>query len=208
MRKLSGFKALFGPILAQDLPAFLAAGNKAQERMRRRSFPFRERLALIPIELVAALKILLPVAAAMILLAGLFGPSGFWRDAASFGLFALVALLAAVAAGTIALPLLLPWLPGRAFAVKGAAIGALAGFVLAVALKMIRTGPLVSVRLEVAAWLILVPALASFMGMNFTGSSTYTSLSGVRHEMRRAVPVQIAAGLVGLGLWLGSWLVV
>jgi acetyl-CoA decarbonylase/synthase complex subunit gamma len=40
--------------------------------------------------------------------------------------------------------------------------------------------------------------------MNFTGASTYTSLSGVRKEMRWALPMEIGAGIVGLGLWLGS----
>ena len=34
--------------------------------------------------------------------------------------------------------------------------------------------------------------------MNFTGSSTFTSLSGVRREMRIAVPLQIAGAVVGL----------
>ena len=38
--------------------------------------------------------------------------------------------------------------------------------------------------------------------MNFTGSSTYTSLSGVLREMRVAVPLQIAAVLVGVGFWV------
>jgi acetyl-CoA decarbonylase/synthase complex subunit gamma len=40
------------------------------------------------------------------------------------------------------------------------------------------------------------------MLMNFTGASTYTSLSGVLREMRFAVPAQVSAGLVGLVLWL------
>jgi acetyl-CoA decarbonylase/synthase complex subunit gamma len=39
--------------------------------------------------------------------------------------------------------------------------------------------------------------------MNFTGASTYTSLSGVKKEMKWAVPLEITAGVVGLGLWLG-----
>jgi hypothetical protein len=49
-----------------------------------------------------------------------------------------------------------------------------------------------------------VQALASYLAMNFTGASTYTSLSGVRREMRRALPLQIGAGAVGLGLWVTS----
>ncbi len=52
------------------------------------------------------------------------------------------------------------------------------------------------------AWALLVPALASFVVMNFTGASTYTSLSGVLREMRFAMPAQIATAVIGVGLWL------
>jgi hypothetical protein len=47
-----------------------------------------------------------------------------------------------------------------------------------------------------------VPAIASFTLMNFTGATTFTSLSGVLKEMRVAVPAQITGGAIGLGLWL------
>jgi len=40
--------------------------------------------------------------------------------------------------------------------------------------------------------------------MNFTGSSTYTSLSGVKQEMRMAVPLQIVTGATGLIVWMVS----
>jgi hypothetical protein len=40
--------------------------------------------------------------------------------------------------------------------------------------------------------------------MNFTGSSTYTSPSGVRKEMRIAVPMQIIGGVLGIGLFITS----
>jgi acetyl-CoA decarbonylase/synthase complex subunit gamma len=49
-----------------------------------------------------------------------------------------------------------------------------------------------------------MPALSAYLGMNFTGASTYTSLSGVRKEMRWALPLEIGAGIVGIVLWLGS----
>ena len=62
-------------------------------------------------------------------------------------------------------------------------------------------------RLELIAWLLFIPAISAYWAMNFTGASTYTSLSGVRKEMRWAVPLEIAAGVSGLGLWLGSHLV-
>ena len=41
-----------------------------------------------------------------------------------------------------------------------------------------------------------------FFAMNFTGASTYTSLSGVKKEMHIAVPLQITAILIGFILWI------
>jgi acetyl-CoA decarbonylase/synthase complex subunit gamma len=57
-------------------------------------------------------------------------------------------------------------------------------------------------RLETAAWILLMPAIAAFTAMNFTGSTTYTSLSGVKKEMRFAVPAQIIVATLGLSLWV------
>jgi acetyl-CoA decarbonylase/synthase complex subunit gamma len=45
-------------------------------------------------------------------------------------------------------------------------------------------------------------AAVSFIGLDFTGASTYTSLSGVKKEMRIATPLQALALLSGL-LMLG-----
>ena len=59
-------------------------------------------------------------------------------------------------------------------------------------------------KLETLAWLLMMPAIAAYMTMNYTGASTYTSLSGVKKEMHWAVPMQIAAGVAGLGLWIAS----
>ena len=54
------------------------------------------------------------------------------------------------------------------------------------------------------AWGLLLTALTSFVVMNFTGSSTFTSLSGVLREMRVAVPLQVAAVVIGISIWLAS----
>jgi len=56
VKKLSGFQAVFGPVRAQDLPAFLETGCRATPDMRRKTFTLRERAVLIPVELVQALK--------------------------------------------------------------------------------------------------------------------------------------------------------
>jgi acetyl-CoA decarbonylase/synthase complex subunit gamma len=58
--------------------------------------------------------------------------------------------------------------------------------------------------METAAWVLLMPAVGAFMAMNFTGATTYTSLSGVKKEMHFAVPAQIAAAVLGFMLWLAA----
>ena len=51
------------------------------------------------------------------------------------------------------------------------------------------------------AWVPAIPAIMSFVLMNFTGASTYTSLSGVKREMRVAVPIQLVCIVVGGVFW-------
>jgi hypothetical protein len=58
--------------------------------------------------------------------------------------------------------------------------------------------------METFVLILLSSALSAFLAMNFTGSSTYASLSGVRKEMKWAVPFHIIAGLIGFGLWVGA----
>jgi acetyl-CoA decarbonylase/synthase complex subunit gamma len=202
VKKSSGFKVIYGPIRADDLPAFLNAGFKATPEMRLKTFTTAERAVLIPVELVGASKI------AVIVLPILFLSDLLWRTAAvgsnslDHALYSVLAVLAAILSGTVLSPLLLPWLPGRAFSFKGMVLGILA----AVALMAFRGGGLETWadRLETATWCFVVPALSAYLAMNFTGASTYTSLSGVRKEMRRSVPLQVGAGILGLGLWIGS----
>jgi acetyl-CoA decarbonylase/synthase complex subunit gamma len=63
---------------------------------------------------------------------------------------------------------------------------------------------ILSEKLTVTKGLGIIPALAAYLAMNFTGASTYTSLSGVKKEMRFAIPLEISAGVAGVGLWLVS----
>jgi acetyl-CoA decarbonylase/synthase complex subunit gamma len=169
---------------------------KATAEMRRVRFGFSDRLVLIPIELIASLKYLLPIAAATLVLAGLGADGYSLRRAVELGLQSVVVLVAGFLGGTVLAPALLPWLPGRAFSVKGAAVGVI---LAAGAVVWIWGSGNIS---HVIAWVLLLPAVASFLAMNFTGASTYTSLSGVRREMRIAVPLQLAGAAAGLGLWV------
>jgi len=202
VKKGTGFKVLFGPIQAADLPAFLDAGMQATPQMRRKTFAMLERVVLIPVELVSALKWSLLILPAFFLLGGLGAPSGFWHGAVNGGLFAVLNLLGALVAGAVLTPIFLPWIPGRAFSQKGLIMGLLTTSMIAV----FGAGYL-DIRhdySEILAWFFLAPAAAAYLAMNFTGASTYTSLSGVKKEMKWAVPLEITAGVVGLCLWLGG----
>ncbi len=199
VKELSGFRVLYGPIEARDINEYLANGLRASGSMRRKTFSVRERAALIPMELLPALKYMAVIAVTLTLLAGLMGPGSFMSDVLRFGKTTIASLLLAVAAGAVLVPLLLPYLPGRSFSMKGLWMGLATA--LAVFLFVLKTTGSVMI---IVPWIVLIPALSSFLAMNFTGSSTYTSLSGVRREMRIAVPLQAAASIIGVILWFGT----
>ena len=213
VKERSGFRVVYGPVRASDISAFLAAGMKALPAMRRVRFGLGDRLAVAPMALVGGGKRAVVLAACLLVLAGL-GRGGYDVGlAASAGLRAALLVLLAFVGGAMFAPILLPWLPGRMFSTKGAVVGlalacgaALLGLIPSPPGKVeegkASAGP--AGRMEIWAWLLVMPAIAAFLAMDFTGASTYTSLSGVRREIRRAVPLQAAAGVVGLGLWIAA----
>ncbi|MFH1242868.1 MAG: mercury methylation corrinoid protein HgcA, partial [Pseudomonadota bacterium] len=173
VQKLSGFKVIYGPIRAEDLTTFLDNGLKASPEMRIKTFTTWERGVLIPVELVSALKAALIVIPILLILSAFLGPAGFRSNLLNQGLFAVPAVLSAILAGAVATPLFLPWLPGRAFSVKGLGLG----LVAAMLLLIFRWHDLATLaaRMEMVAWFLLVPAATTYLSMNFTGCSTYTS---------------------------------
>lgn len=194
----SGFSVIYGPVRASDIPAFLKAGMKATPEMRQVRFSLRDRARVVPIELVMGVPKFLLIMLVFFLLSGLTSTGYSINSAISAGLRAVLALLLAYIAGTAAAPLLLPWLPGRSFSIKGFTAGVL--FFAISFFVVLRGAPL----LETTAWFLLISAFSSFLTMNFTGASTYTSLSGVKKEMRYAVPLQITTASIGILLWLAG----
>ena len=203
VRRRSGFRVTYGPVEAADLPAFLARGRKATPAMRRKRFPLRDRAALVPMELVPALKYGLPGMAVLALVAGFIGPAdGFWANLGHAGALAVLATGLAVVCGAVLTPLLLPWIPVRAFAAKGALIALVLGSPAILGSASLRGASPGPGWIAPSGLALFAVALASFLGMTFTGSSTYTGLSGVEREMRVAVPAQIGAGVVGIAAWV------
>jgi hypothetical protein len=156
--------------------------------MRRVRFGLKERFVLTAIELTNPFKYLVIVTAVLWILS-LLG-----LRLLSWG--ALYPYLGAILIGGFFVPILLPWIPGRAFAWKGWLLGMLWAVLVNVHQGLL---PLTPASWQPAAvHFLLLPAISAFLAMGFTGSSTYTSLSGVLKEMRSAVPVILASASVGI----------
>jgi hypothetical protein len=182
LRRLSGFRVEYGPVRADDLGAYLDSGVATPE-MRRVRFALRDRVVLIPVELVGNAKWFALGIALMYTLGGAFAALG---------------ALLAVLAGTVLFPLLLPWLPFRAFSAKGLAIGAVAAVWPAVATAqsawVVGGWPY---WLRAIGLALGMPAVAGYLALNFTGATPLMSHTQVEREMRRYIPW--LAGLAGLG---------
>jgi acetyl-CoA decarbonylase/synthase complex subunit gamma len=198
VRRRSSLRVIYGPVRARDIPEFLDAGMKTSPDMRRVLFNIGDRLVLIPLELVMWGRYVFFIAIALFLLAGL-SRSGYAFPGMAGGREVLLLFLAFIAGGAL-VPAFLPWLPGRALSWKGMTMGLLLVAVLVI-IGLIPSSQ-TSGQLETAAWVLLMPAIGAFMAMNFTGATTYTSLSGVKKEMRFAVPSQIVAATLGFALWM------
>ena len=199
VKEATGFKAVFGPALARDIKAFLDAGYKATPEMRKMGFPIKERAKLIPNDFMYGKYWMLGILAGFFFFAGL-DKSGFLFEKmlATFA-FPVLNIFCAYVAGIVFGPLFLTWIPFRAFALKGAFWGSLSTIGLTL---LFTVSPLESIALG-----LVNVSVASFMCMNFTGSSTYTSLSGVQKEMKWAVPFQIGFLALGVILYIISKLV-
>jgi len=184
VKQRSGFRVEYGPVRAADLPEYLQT-RKATPLMRRVRFSLGDRAVLIPVE---AVHIVLPVLVitAVLRLTGVV--YHFYNQA-----------VAAVLAGVVLFPLLLPWIPTRDFSTKGYLLGAL--LALPLILREVLAGPQAVWWRQAAgalSSLLIVSTVSAFLSLNFTGSTVFTSRSGVRREIFRYVPAM--AGSLGVGI--------
>lgn len=182
----TGFSVSYGTIRAADLPEYLDNGMQTTPAMRELTFSLYDRLVLVPVEIVHARTSLVLFGGIIYLAATLMGGS-------SAGFAALFAYLGAVLTGMAIAPILLTWIPGRSFALKGA----LAGVAWSVIFYLLAGGAGWSLPVTLAAFLAL-PAISAFYTLNFTGCTNFTSRSGVKKEMRISIPVMGGALFVSV----------
>jgi len=183
VKKQSGFWVEYGPVRAADLPEYLKT-RTATETMRKVQFTLANRLTLIPVEVAQGF---LPMLAAAIVLYFVGG----WTAA--------LAAITAVLAGNVLFPILLPWIPTHNFSTKGFLVGVVAALPFAVSV-FVRHPDWNWWRQagQALGYLLAMPAVTAFVALNFTGSSTFTSRSGVRREIFTYIPAM--AWTFGIGI--------
>ncbi len=198
VHKTAGFRVFYGPVRASDIPEYLSSGMKATVQMREVHFGLMERLVLTPIELVGSFK---PAAVILGLLAFIniiFHGSLSVYQFLGRTMLDFLPFAGVVFTGAVFVPLLLPVIPGRALAVKGWLLGLVWAGIYLKFMAPAGNG------FHIATYLLLLPPLVSFLAMNFTGSTTYTSLSGVVKEMKIAIPAQIISAGLGVMCMVGG----
>ena len=195
----SGFRVVYGPVRAGDLPAYLDSDMEATPRMRSVDFPLLDRLLLTPVELRQGFKYAAALFVLLALLGGFHG-AGYTVSRVLSQLPAAGLLAGAgLAGGAFLTPALLPWLPGRSFTVKGGVVGlALGGLCWLAGVPEPYSG---SIPLGLFSSTLVVGSLSAFLAMKFTGSTPYTSLSGVEKEVRYALPAQSGGCAAGVVFW-------
>jgi hypothetical protein len=188
LQKESGFAVKFGPVRASHIPAYLDNNCTASPVMRRIRFSFVDRAKLVPMEMIPALKKLGLFLLIAVVLFGITRSGIIYKQALAGVLPLVIAGLTAILTGSVLPPLLLPFIPGRAFSLKGLVTGLTGAIAIISFSPMCRSTPLLT-----SFFLISVPAFSSYQAFLFTGSTTYTSPSGVKTELKIAWPLYLAS---------------
>lgn len=97
--------------------------------------------------------------------------------------------VASVFAGTLAFPILLPWLPPKTFSGKGFFLGGIVLLPFLLAVFLDRPGDWAFKLGSALANFLVFVAVTAFLALGFTGSTTFTSRSAVKREIYRYFPV-------------------
>jgi hypothetical protein len=192
VKEETGFNVHYGPVRAADIRTFISSGYRADKEMRRVKFGFRDRMKLIPNDFMYGKYYLLSALLVMLLLSGISSRGLSFRNLPYEAGPVILIVFLAYFAGIVITPLFLPYIPGRHFSLKGFLSG------LAVFFGVFLFKSTSFSYIELISWFFIIGAISSFTAMNFTGSSTYTSLSGVKKEMKLFVPLQIGFACIGI----------
>lgn len=197
--KYTGFKVIYGPIAAVDIPEFLQSGYETTPNMRKVKFTILDRAALTPVETIQNVKYFPLVVLLFLIINTLSYNNLNFLEMINLSMINSIPYLIAILIGTVFIPIFLPIIPFKSFALKGAVVGLIwsvitiyfsSTFLYADSLMLMTSNTL------------LLTSITSYLGLNFTGSSTYTSFSGVLKETIWAMPIVIGSSVLGVLLMI------
>ena len=171
--------------------------------MRRIRFNWRDRIVLTPMEIIPSFKHFWKYTLGILFVFGLQPGGILFQNILSDGVPYLFAGISAIFSGAFLSPLLLPLLPFRSFAAKGFIAGALLTGGLFYISSTFTIPFLDWLMFHHNPWFtgyaaIFIPAASSFLTLQFTGSTTFTNMSGVYKEHKYALPLYIGAAVLAV----------
>lgn len=184
-----GFKVVFGPVRANDIYEFVSNGYIKDGKMKQVMFPLLERAVLAPLEFFGSLKYML------YLLLGIWLVLAFVNGTYNVPYFIEITGIIAIAyiVGIFISPITLPYIPFKAFSLKGVALGILSF------MPYLYLAPYNSIRM--AGVFFISVSIISFVSMNFSGCTTYTCQKGAEKEVLFATPLHFLSLLTGVILF-------
>lgn len=177
VRKYTGVSVAYGPVRCEDLPEFIHNGFQATKQMRTVTFSLKERLVLAPLETILYAKYVVYTLVVCLMLSLLMTMKGqpfaieYTVQGCFYGVMALML-------GSIIFPMLLPKLPFKYFSHNGYLLST----VVLIPLMLNPIFPSMWLNIIFAGWLI---TMIGYITFNFTGSTTFTSQSGVEIEAKQ-----------------------
>ena len=195
VKQSTGFKIKYGPVYSKDIVKYIKNNYRKTEEMKRIYFKLRDRLSVIPMEITEALPWLVIISVVLFIINCI--------GTGSINLFSIISVIpfvGTVIMGSVLVPILLPYIPFKSFALKGGSLGLIWVFLSSYFIYGLFTS-------ELLINIILLPPMSAFLTLNLTGASTYTSLAGVKREVSIATPIMIAFAGIGIilkVLWIFS----
>lgn len=164
IKKVTGFDVNYGPVHIDDLETYIQYDYEANDEMRQVTFGLKDRMVLTPIEFFKSLRYV----GVFLIIALLFKSVSFKH---------LLMIFNASFLSTLVFPAILPIRPFKMFYKNGILMS------LLVNMALLETN-----ILSIAIY-ILAASFSGYLALNFTGSTTFTSLSGVVKESKEAIKV-------------------
>jgi len=199
--KYTGFKVIYGPVAAVDIKEFLQNACETTPDMRKVKFNILDRAVLTPVETIQKIKYF-PLVVILFLIINFIANNNLsFLEIFNLSMRNSIPYLIAILLGTVCIPIFLPIIPFKSFALKGTVVGLICSIIT---IYFRSTFLYTDSLMIMASNTLLLTSITTYLGLNFTGSSTYTSFSGVLKETIWAMPIVIVASVIGVILMISS----